>query len=90
MTTRIAAITALGTLALVAAPLDADAGRKKPVERDQFVDRDCTPVNGPMGYYGNPWCDGGYKFAEDWAPGTGGYFDVFDLPQVQRLRRRFE
>ncbi|MGE0022213.1 MAG: hypothetical protein AB7S70_01105 [Hyphomicrobium sp.] len=90
MTTRIIATAALGTLALFVAPLDADAGRKKPVERDRLVERDCTPVNGPFGYYGNPWCDGGYKYAEDWDPGTGGYLDVFDLPQVQRLRRRFE
>ena len=46
------------------------------------VTRDCTPFNGPFGYYGNPWCDGGYKFAEDYPPGTGRYFDVFELPQV--------
>lgn len=23
------------------------------------VDRDCTPINGFYGYYGNPWCDTG-------------------------------
>jgi len=22
--------------------------------------RDCTPINGPYGYYSNPWCDGGF------------------------------
>lgn len=22
-------------------------------------DRDCTPINGRYGYYGNPWCDTG-------------------------------
>jgi hypothetical protein len=22
-------------------------------------DRDCTPINGRFGYYGNPWCDTG-------------------------------
>ena len=22
--------------------------------------RDCTPYNGPYGYYSNPWCDGGF------------------------------
>lgn len=22
--------------------------------------RDCTPYNGPYGYYDNPWCKGGY------------------------------
>lgn len=23
------------------------------------ADRDCTPINGFYGYYGNPWCDTG-------------------------------
>ncbi|MFT3732100.1 MAG: hypothetical protein QM780_11885 [Hyphomicrobium sp.] len=23
------------------------------------ADRDCVPINGPYGYYGNPWCDTG-------------------------------
>jgi len=23
--------------------------------------RDCTPYNGPYGYYSNPWCDGGFQ-----------------------------
>ncbi len=23
--------------------------------------RDCTPYAGPYGYYGNPWCDGGFQ-----------------------------
>ena len=27
--------------------------------------RDCRPYNGPFGYYGNPWCEGGFKFTED-------------------------
>jgi len=27
-----------------------------PAER---VERDCTPINGRYGYYGNPWCDTG-------------------------------
>lgn len=81
--------SALATVALVSAPLDADAQNKKP-RRDREVARDCTPYNGPFGYYGNPWCDGGYKFAEDYPPGTGGYFDILEMPQVQRLRRRLE
>jgi len=92
MTTKLLAAAAIGTLALVSAPLDADAGGKKPARAydDRVVERDCAPINGPYGYYGNPWCDGGYKYAEDYAPGTSPYFDVFDLPQVQRLRRRWE
>lgn len=27
--------------------------------------RDCKPFNGPYGYYGNPWCERGYKWTED-------------------------
>lgn len=52
--------------------------------------RDCTPYNGPYGYYGNPWCDGGYKLPEDYAPGTGPYLDLLDLPQVRRYRRAWD
>ncbi|MFA5956702.1 hypothetical protein [Hyphomicrobium sp.] len=29
---------------------------RKPQPR---VERDCTPINGRFGYYGNPWCDTG-------------------------------
>ncbi|MCC7253818.1 hypothetical protein [Hyphomicrobium sp.] len=91
MRTRFLIAATFGTLALVSAPIDADAGRKKPSpERDRAAVRDCTPVNGPYGYYGNPWCDDGYKQAEDYPPGAGGYFDVFDLPQVRRLTRRWD
>jgi hypothetical protein len=89
--TKFLIATAIAAVALVAVPLDADAGRKKvPPRDDRIVERDCTPYNAPFGYNGNPWCDGGFKYAEDWPPGTPGYFDVFDMPQVQRLRRRFE
>jgi hypothetical protein len=29
------------------------------------ADRDCTPINGFYGYYGNPWCDtGSYRPAD--------------------------
>lgn len=77
--------------AAVCIPIAAEAGGKK-VRRDEqrYAERDCKPVNGPYGYHGNPWCDGGYKFPEDYPPGTGGYFDVFDLPRFQRLNRWFE
>jgi hypothetical protein len=27
--------------------------------------RDCTPINGRYGYYGNPWCDTGSYRQED-------------------------
>ncbi|WP_409561053.1 hypothetical protein [Hyphomicrobium sp. MC8b] len=29
---------------------------QKPASR---ADRDCVPINGRFGYYGNPWCDTG-------------------------------
>lgn len=82
---------AIGLITTLSASSDASAARSKkyPPKRDQVV-RDCTPYNGPSGYDGNPWCDGGWKYAEDYPPGTGPYFDVFDLPQVRRLYRRWE
>lgn len=83
-------IAALGLAAFAITPSDALAqGKRKPV-RDRETVRDCRPFNGPFGYYGNPWCDGGYKYAEDYAPGTSPHFDVFDLPQVRRLTRRWD
>lgn len=27
--------------------------------------RDCTPIVGPHGYYGNAWCDGGFLTLEE-------------------------
>jgi hypothetical protein len=27
--------------------------------RAQRAERDCVPINGRYGYYGNPWCDTG-------------------------------
>lgn len=86
---KVTLAAAVGAIALASLPLDADAGERR-VKREREVARDCKPYNGPFGYYGNPWCDGGYKYAEDYPPGTGPYFDVLDLPQVQRLRRRME
>ena len=92
MTTKVLlTAAAIGLAAALSAPGDASAAGKKPQRRPPAAEaRDCTPFNGPFGYYGNPWCDGGYKFAEDYPPGTGPYFDVFDLPQVKRLSRRWE
>jgi len=40
----------------------ADRARAKPKPRPWYakpVERDCTPINGRFGYYGNPWCDTG-------------------------------
>ncbi len=40
-------------------PAYAPAGHSKPAARD------CTPINGRYGYYGNPWCDTGSYRQED-------------------------
>ena len=87
MSLKVFAVAAMAGLAVVAAPHTADAGPRKERRTERLVERDCKPVNGPFGYYGNPWCDGGFKQAEDYAPGEGGYFDVFDLPRFRRLDR---
>lgn len=44
--------------------------------------RDCKPFNGPYGYYGNPWCERGWKYAEDRA--DMGYWVV---PRFRYWRR---
>jgi hypothetical protein len=36
-----------------------------------LASRDCRPYNGPYGYFGNPWCEGGFKYEEDWNDGRG-------------------
>jgi hypothetical protein len=50
--------------------------------------RDCKPYNGPYGYYGNPWCDGGFLRPEDQesARGLDFYWDA--EPRRRRVRRR--
>ena len=40
------------------------------VRREKRHD-DCRPYNGPFGYYGNPWCDGGFKYQEDFPEPRG-------------------
>lgn len=77
----------VGALALVGAPAGADTHGKKAKRSDRPAAHDCTPYTGPSGYRGNPWCDGGYKYAEDYAPGTGPFLDLLDLPQLRRLER---
>jgi len=85
----LAALAAL--IALSAAASLAEARQVKKLKpQDQAVARDCHPFNGPFGYYGNPWCDGGYKFAEDYAPGTGPNYDLLQLPQLRRYRYWWE
>ena len=91
MLTKFLVAAVVGSAALFSGMGEADANAKKQkryYDRDRTETRDCTPYNGPYGYYGNPWCDGGWKMAEDYPPGTSPYFDVFDLPQVRRLTGR--
>ncbi len=50
---------------LIGVPAGADAKSKlRNVDRAYAV-RDCTPINGFYGYYGNPWCDTGSYRLED-------------------------
>ena len=85
----IAAAAIVGLLAGLAAPHAAEArsSRKSKDAHEETALRDCTPFNGPSNYYGNPWCDNGWKYAEDYAPGTSPHYDLFDLPQLRRLDR---
>ena len=58
-------ILAIAAVAAVC-PAIAFAGEKhaKPIA-PATVARDCTPINGRYGYYGNPWCDTGSYRQED-------------------------
>ena len=52
------AILAMGLMPAVGLPASAHSHKvkRRPVPH---VERDCTPINGFYGYYGNPWCDTG-------------------------------
>lgn len=56
----VAAVAALGMSSPAAATHKPRPKAKhtwqKPAPR---ADRDCVPINGRYGYYGNPWCDTG-------------------------------
>jgi hypothetical protein len=54
---RFVAFVLLALVAVTAA-VPADAARRKAVRAWQPapVVKDCTPLNGRFGYYGNPWC----------------------------------
>ena len=60
----IAAVTTAILAAGMIAAAEAAERRSKaavPAKRD----RDCTPINGRYGYYGNPWCDtGSYRMGD--------------------------
>ena len=53
------------TAALLASATAAVAASKRKPVRAAKVERDCTPINGRYGYYGNPWCDTGSYRLED-------------------------
>jgi len=71
-----AAVLAAIPIGAHAAPLDAPPALGGAQRSDLIVNaggpyrryagrRDCRPFNGPFGYYGNPWCEGGWKYTED-------------------------
>jgi len=49
---------AMAAMSLGWAPAEAGGYKAKRLHADR-VERDCTPINGRYGYYGNPWCDTG-------------------------------
>jgi hypothetical protein len=49
---------------LPAATAHAEARSQKP-HSAHAPRRDCVPINGRFGYYGNPWCDTGSYRLED-------------------------
>jgi hypothetical protein len=51
-----------------ARPLVTGKKHDKERQRSGGVQRDCRPFNGPIGYYGNPWCEGGWLSSEDRPP----------------------
>jgi hypothetical protein len=59
-----ATATVLAAVSLSWLPASA-AGHRVKAWHAERVDRDCTPINGRFGYYGNPWCDTGSYRLED-------------------------
>jgi hypothetical protein len=57
------AVLALAAVLLAGAAQVQAASARKPVRAAAI--RDCTPINGRFGYYGNPWCDTGSYRLED-------------------------
>lgn len=56
-------------------------GSKNRYYKRKRYERDCTPINGPYGYYGNPFCEGGYT-----RDGEAGGYEI-DLTRYLRDRR---
>jgi len=60
------AASLLLALFLSASPSPLDARQSKAPRRERIV-RECVPLNGFYGYYGNPWCDtGSYRLEDIW------------------------
>lgn len=76
------AVSALGTPALAG---DGDGYRRAAV-------RDCTPINGLYGYYGNPWCDGweGLEGRELRLTPPWAWWSDDEPPYESRRKRRYE
>jgi hypothetical protein len=73
----LAVASALAAAALIASPASAGDHRHKRYQPERY-ERDCTPINGRFGYYGNPWCD------------TGSYRQPdLDYRSWQRARARY-
>lgn len=43
-------------VAMIVVPAEAARRRAAPGWQQAPVVKDCTPLNGRYGYYGNPWC----------------------------------
>jgi len=79
------ALAVIGVAFAIAATSQASAGHaaksKEKVWRApppfERAERDCTPINGRYGYYGNPWCDTGSSRPPD-----------IEFRERQRLRYR--
>ncbi len=54
-----AVASAVAFAALLAPPASAGEHHRQKRPQAERYERDCTPINGRYGYYGNPWCDTG-------------------------------
>jgi hypothetical protein len=60
------AMSTMLTLSLSALPSMAGGPKAKHWRAENF-ERDCVPLDGFYGYYGNPWCDtGSYRLEDIW------------------------
>jgi len=54
-----AVLTLIVTATTALAAPQVRHGHKRKHVPPPYAQRDCTPINGFYGYYGNPWCDTG-------------------------------